>query len=186
MAKSEKPKTVQQSSGMSIAGFVLGISSLATSALGIGGIVGVVGIVLSAIGLKKGARRGLAITGLITSIVGVVLGFVLLIAITIVAYAGIQLRADDSMVAANASTFQKTAEVYNAENGTYPTYDQLVEAASKYELDSTDITAIEVDNEATITYEYCNGIGAQIWYYSAVGKNYTNLVLGDTSACVYE
>ena len=57
--------------GLSIAGFVVSIASLF---LGLFGITGIVGIVLSAVGLNQAKREGggtaLAITGIILGIIG--------------------------------------------------------------------------------------------------------------------
>ncbi len=57
--------------GLSIAGFVVSIASLF---LGLFGITGLIGVVLSAVGLnqakKEGGSTGLAITGIILGIIG--------------------------------------------------------------------------------------------------------------------
>ncbi len=57
--------------GLSIAGFVVSIASLF---LGLFGITGIIGVVLSAVGLnqakKEGGSTGLAITGIILGIIG--------------------------------------------------------------------------------------------------------------------
>lgn len=57
--------------GLSIAGFIVSIASLF---LGLFGITGLVGVVLSAVGLnqaqKEGGGTGLAITGIILGIIG--------------------------------------------------------------------------------------------------------------------
>src|SRR5918996_2812613 len=78
--------------GMAVAGFVCGLVGLVLSAIiicfFIGGPVALVGVVLSAIGLRqaneRGAKRGLAIAGLVCGVIGVLIALV----ITIAAIAG--------------------------------------------------------------------------------------------------
>lgn len=71
--------------GLAIAGMVIGIVSVALFFLNIfAAIIGVVGLILSLVGLNKskqmgGVGRPMAITGVITSAVGIVLGLVLFI-----------------------------------------------------------------------------------------------------------
>jgi hypothetical protein len=77
---------------MAVAGFVCGLVGLVLSAIiicfFIGGPVALVGLVLSVIGLRqaneRGAKRGLAIAGLVCGIIGVLIALV----ITILAIAG--------------------------------------------------------------------------------------------------
>jgi NADH:ubiquinone oxidoreductase subunit 6 (subunit J) len=77
--------------GLAIAGFVCGLVGLVLSAIiicfFIGGPVALVGVVLSAIGLRqaneRGAKRGLAIAGLVCGIIGVLIALV----VTIIAIA---------------------------------------------------------------------------------------------------
>jgi len=67
--------------GLAIAGFVCGVVGLVLSAIVvcffIGGPVAIVGVVLSAIGFRqaneRGAKRGLAIAGLVCGIIGVLI-----------------------------------------------------------------------------------------------------------------
>lgn len=61
-------------SGQSIAGMVLGISGVMTAAFVIGFFAGIVGICLSAHGMKHSPAKGIAIAGLVTSIVATSLG----------------------------------------------------------------------------------------------------------------
>jgi len=68
----------EEEKGLSIAGFVLGILSLLVPFLGT--ILGIIGIVLSAIALKnKQGIKGLAIAGLILSIISVGLWVLILL-----------------------------------------------------------------------------------------------------------
>jgi hypothetical protein len=64
--------------GMAITGMVLGIVGLCTSIFYIGGVVGIVGLVFSIIALRKAGRgpgggKGMAIAGLVTSILAVII-----------------------------------------------------------------------------------------------------------------
>jgi hypothetical protein len=73
--------------GKSIAGMVLGILSVLTCWLPyVGLILGIIGLILSALGLKNEDARGMAIAGLVTSIIGIILGlWPVLFAATIIA-----------------------------------------------------------------------------------------------------
>lgn len=72
----------QAASGMSIASLILGILSVLLCCLGLGGLLGLIGFILGLIVLigKKGGT-GLAITGVITSIVGILLSLLVIIGI---------------------------------------------------------------------------------------------------------
>lgn len=65
----------KNSNGLAIAGFVVSLCSLL---INFGGIVGLVGTILSAIGLAqvktKGTGKGMAITGLIIGVISIVYG----------------------------------------------------------------------------------------------------------------
>jgi hypothetical protein len=63
--------------GMAITGMVLGIVGLLTALFYIGGVVGIIGLIFSIIGLRaanrgRAAGRGMAIAGLVTSILAIV------------------------------------------------------------------------------------------------------------------
>jgi type II secretion system protein G len=62
-------------------------------------------------------QRGFTIVELLVVIVVIAI----LAAITIVAYNGIQQRARDSSIRADLANLSKKLELYNADNGTYPT-----------------------------------------------------------------
>jgi hypothetical protein len=51
---------------MALVAFVLGIIGLMTSIVVVGALLGIVGIILGLLALRKPARRGFAITGIIT------------------------------------------------------------------------------------------------------------------------
>ncbi len=71
----EENNTNQSSNGLALAGFIVSICSLF---INFGGIVGLVGTVLSAVGLSKvkttGKGKGFAIAGLIMGIISIVYG----------------------------------------------------------------------------------------------------------------
>ena len=79
------PAAAPQQNGMAIAGMVLGIASLALFWLSyIATVIGVVGLILSIIGLNKsktmgGVGRGMAMAGIITSSLGIVASIVITI-----------------------------------------------------------------------------------------------------------
>lgn len=71
------PMVPQLSKNLAITGMVLGIVGLCTSLFYIGGLVGIVGLVFSIIALRKASRglvtgKGMAIAGLVTSILAIV------------------------------------------------------------------------------------------------------------------
>jgi hypothetical protein len=80
MPQQELPK------GMAIAAMVLGIVGLCTSIFYIGGVIGIVGLVFSIIALRSANRgrtggRGMAIAGLVTSIIAIVVNTIEIIVI---------------------------------------------------------------------------------------------------------
>ena len=71
----EENNSNQSSNGLAIAGFVVSICSLF---INFGGIVGLIGTILSAVGLSKvkstGKGKGFAIAGLIMGIISIIYG----------------------------------------------------------------------------------------------------------------
>lgn len=70
---------------MAVASLVLGIVSLLLSLIGygiIGGILGVLGIIFGASGMKDIETKGMATGGLVLSIIGAVLGLITFIVCT--------------------------------------------------------------------------------------------------------
>lgn len=69
---------------MAVASLVLGIVSLVFACIPglgwLGGLIGIVGIILGALGRKDPAKKGMATGGLVCSIIGTVLGLALYIA----------------------------------------------------------------------------------------------------------
>ncbi len=71
------PMAAQLPKGLAITGMVLGIVGVCTSLFYIGGVVGIVGLVFSIIAIRKANRgvadgKGMAIAGLVTSIVAII------------------------------------------------------------------------------------------------------------------
>ncbi|MCR5801049.1 MAG: hypothetical protein K6G57_01810 [Lachnospiraceae bacterium] len=60
---------------MQVVGLVMGILSILTCCCGVGVIFGIAGIILAAVG-NRTSKNGIGIAALVTSIVGIVLGFV--------------------------------------------------------------------------------------------------------------
>ena len=72
------PMMPEPPKSLAITGMVLGIVGLCTSIFYIGGLVGIVGLIFSIIALRKAGRglaggKGMAIAGLVTSILGIVI-----------------------------------------------------------------------------------------------------------------
>jgi len=75
-----------QTDGFAIASLILGIFSIASLCICLGFVgipFGILGIIFGYLGLKKGLQRGLAITGLVLSIVGLTfdVGYTVVLAI---------------------------------------------------------------------------------------------------------
>ena len=76
-----------KSNGLAIAGFVVSLVSIFFNFYCITGIVtGIVGIILSIIGLKKsselgGKGKGMAIAGIVLGVVGIVIGIIVIVTI---------------------------------------------------------------------------------------------------------
>lgn len=86
---------------MQIAAMILGILSIPLAITGAAGPVGFVGvavalaaIILSAIGMKKGEKKGFCVAGLITGIFGLILSLIITISCT-VCYAKVKKAIDD-------------------------------------------------------------------------------------------
>lgn len=96
-------------------------NGLAIAALILAFLAAPVGLILSIIALAKhrpGTSKGLAIAALIVSILTIVIGSILVF-ITLVAYQGIQQRAKDQTVTANANSISISLEAYAAKSVTY-------------------------------------------------------------------
>ncbi|MFE7352162.1 DUF4190 domain-containing protein [Streptomyces sp. NPDC057543] len=75
--------------GLAVAAMVLGVISLITSIVFVGGLLGVIGLILGIAALKRakrtGAGRGQSITGVVTSFIAIVMS--ILVAVFMVWYA---------------------------------------------------------------------------------------------------
>jgi hypothetical protein len=72
--------------GQAITGMVLGIVGLCTALFYIGGVIGIIGLVFSILAIRKtarreGAGRGMAIAGLVTSVIAIILNAIEIILI---------------------------------------------------------------------------------------------------------
>jgi len=74
------PEKKTERNGLAITGFVLGLASVLSSCMFVGGIFGIAGIIFSILGLKS-RYRGLAIAGLITSVVGILITVLMIVGI---------------------------------------------------------------------------------------------------------
>ena len=78
----QQPQQPKKSDGLAIASMILGIVSiLFTCCYGGGLITGIVGLVLGIIAKSKGQNKGFTLTGIITSAVAIFLGIIVLILI---------------------------------------------------------------------------------------------------------
>lgn len=138
--------------------------------------------------LKQTKQRGFTIVELLI----VVVIIAILAAITIVAYNGIQNRANTSSAAAAAASVQKKAEAYNVEISTYPTtLSGLTGATSDktYNLPSGAVTLVTTAMTAkpsspnSINYYTCNSAkGFRITYWDYNTAAVVNVNGGDQSA----
>lgn len=185
-----------KSFGLGVAGMVLGIVSVLSSFVAFGLIVGTVGICLSAASLKRGSSgKGMAITGLVTSIVGVFMSVFFLMVITIAAYAGVSMAAKSASVEADAMKVSTVVEGLYAANGEYPTYIELDNDLSRGGSLADGVNAVGDGSLADkvgmygslkdIEYIPCYGDGGMIWYWNFATEKYMTIDHGDTSDCQY-
>ena len=136
----------------------------------------------------------------------VVVVIAILAAITIISYAGITARANESAVKLQASNFQKKAEAYNAEKGNYPvaTSDLSGSSNSYYWADTTNVTygasptTTNLPNDSSVTkrllVQKCgastqaaitssNITGLKINFYNPNKSSLDSVTVGDTTTC---
>lgn len=175
------------SRGLGIAGMVLGISSIITFLFGIGFIAGVIGICLSAAAIKRSRdKKGMAVAGLVTSIVGIFISFVVLIVIIMAAYSGVSDEATTSANKVNASTISSNVDKYYVINGVYPSYSELMGSLIDDNVSGSVIDSVGAYGSVkSVEYIPCNGDGGQVWYWDVKSEKYYAFSSGDTSKCQY-
>jgi glycerol-3-phosphate acyltransferase PlsY len=82
------PAPASNTNGMAVASLVLGIVSLLTSWLWFMGLVPILGIVFGVLGMKKEEGKGMAIAGLIISIIAIVIMLIFFVFFMILLIAG--------------------------------------------------------------------------------------------------
>jgi len=73
--------TSQPQNGMAIAGFVCGIIGIFAGWIVVGLPFSIIGLVLSAVGMRSSERKGMAIAGLVLSMIGIVIAILILFVI---------------------------------------------------------------------------------------------------------
>ena len=166
------------------------------------GIVGIVlafvflpfiGLILSIVSTVKSHKAGvssvLGVIGIVLNALALVVA-ILLIALTIVAYVGIQERAQESETYSNVNLLGKKAEAYYVLHDTYPqTLDAFEESdeSSLTVFDDSDIRVIDTPptDPHSIMYAPCGTDGAQIASYSVStgSPTYTYLGSGSQATC---
>ena len=134
---------------------------------------------------NKKTNTGFTIVELL--IVIVVIG--ILAAITIVAYNGIQKRANTSSAQSAANTIQKKAEAYNAVQSSYPASIANFNAVKESELTGSGITLVAAvssgNGKNSVEYEVCGTSGGRIRYFDynsgASGAASSWILLGDAT-----
>lgn len=141
--------------------------------------------------------RGFTIVELLIVIVIIAI----LAAITIVAYNGIQARANTSAAQSAANTMVKKIEAYNALNSGYPTVTtSLATELGKDNTTTLNGTGITLSSSAltggtngksTLRVELCTNAGSKVYYYdytsnaetAATGTNNKPYTLGTPGTC---
>ena len=151
-----------------------------------------VGIVLSIISIvqagKAHASKTLGIVGLVLNILGI-FASVILVAITVVAYNGIQARAQTSQDHSTANSVARHAEVYYAidEPIQYPadvaTFEKYTDS-SLSELWSDSVAILDGTNPepGTVMYKRCSPESAWVSYYDASSSEAVVIRLGNATS----
>ena len=175
MQQQQTQPVVNKSKGLSIATFVIGLIGFLTGFIGIGILLGIVAVIMGIIALvKHSGGKGFAIAGLILGALAIITGGIFL-AITMVAFNGIQDRAQTTLNKSTASVIVKKAEAYHAENSTpdndnYPTYQQLLTAdgiaklEEEYKENLHEGGIETVSASKPIAYKGCSA-GVSVYYW---------------------
>ena len=185
---------IRPSMGLAITAFVLSILGFLTSWIGIGILLALVALVLAIVSLSKRlGGKGLSIAAIVISGLALVSGFILL-AITIVAYNGIQARAEASANQSTAYMILKKAEAYNALEGSYsgdsyPTYQQLTNNnIPEARLDQSITDQLHQGDQASVSqsepiaYQGC-AYGAAVYFYDSSAANVGHRTAGNFARC---
>ena len=110
----------------------------------------------------------------------VVVVIAILAAITIISYAGITARANESAVKLQASNFQKKAEAYNAEVGNYPltTGNLNGDTTKSYYFDTTYVNISATTSQNTTNLSSSNTNGTKTLAVNPCGGTTTTTVTG--------
>ena len=174
--------------GLGIAGMVLGIVSIMATFFVVGVIIGVVGICLSTAAIKRSnSQKGMAITGLVTSIVGVVMGAVFSLILLLAALSGVSDAAKSAEVKSQALIVSSiVVNHHDNNNSVYPSYKDLMDNLMGDYRTSYIVGSIGVYGSVKdIEYIPCYGDGAQVWYWDFESETYNSITYGDTSNCQY-
>ncbi len=184
MAEVVKDKQVTEvpkdAKGVSIAGMVLGICSVVL-VVWLGFVLGILAIIFSLVGLKRG-KNGMAIAGLVTGIIGLAISILIVVFFAVGIYIDNNERAEDSAVLSSAYIVQKEAELFHADKGMYPSFDELEKALNDHDRNVT-IYEKGKNSDGDIIYVPCDGDGGLIWYWSGSYEDYRTIKVGSTYAC---
>ena len=109
----------------------------------------------------------------------VVVVIAILAAITIISYAGITARANESAIKLQASNFQKKAEMYNGEVGNYPlTTANLSDTSKSYYFDTTYVNISTATTTNTTNLSSTDTNGTKRLAVNPCGGNTTATVTG--------
>lgn len=185
------------SSGLAIASLVLGIVGLTTSWFLVGLPLAIIGLVLGIISLvKRKPGSGMAIAGIITGAIGIVIGGLLLV-LTTLAYQGFNQQTESTKSRSTASNIVMKAEAYNAVMGSaeqpqYPDYETLVNQTDVPEavLDQSvkdelsDGNSHSASETTPVVYRGCSD-GALVTYWDSPNNRSESLQAGEPNRCQF-
>lgn len=158
MNPSQPVHTSTPGKALGIVGFILGFVGLSLIGL-------ILSIIASVQSSKAGVKNGLAIAGIVTNSIFLVVVAPLML-ITVVSYNGITSRANTNAALSSANTVLKYAEIYYADNGSYPTtFAETAVPVKSIELSKTALTE-KPSTYNTITFSSCGTTGVKIGYWN--------------------